>query len=1117
MKRKKQPKGRMWKITRSLSTLGGIQIGVMIVLFLAHMHHVAAQSTEVQVKTFMKNFPTYHMGPDQSMPYFKDFNVPGLKFFRGTRSVYPYTFINDYRPGKTNKEYEVVRLENEFIYVDIIPALRGRVQGAVDKRNDWDFLYYNNVIKPAEISVRSAWISGGLEHNHPRGHGYTQFEKISYDIIDGEDGSKTIVIAEVETVRMMKWEFEITLHPGKLYFETKGRFFSTSPFPVPFLSSNNAAMHTTEEMELIFPQETWASGHGFRPERKWPFYGTDGSNWNWLKNIKTQASAFADGTGLYLDYWGVYSHDDGIDAGTVVVSDHRTAPGKKYFTWGSHDFGKQWDHFLSDADGGYVELQQQAYFANLGYGYAALDPMEVKEFSVFWYPIMNTGGFVKATKEVAINFRRVGDHVMDLHIQPTSSYPNSTIEILKNGEMVHSFQVDLVTGEISAHKIDLSSSRSDTVGVRIVSAAGERLIWYANKLEEIRPENDRLPDKVHDSLSIDQLYAKGISNFHDPYGTDAEEIFAVILQRDPLESRTHRQLGIIRIKRGQYRQAITHLKKSLANDHFESHYQTHLYLGYAYLQLGDLTNAHVHLVQSSRRKSQLEASLFYLAQTEIHKGDFHQSLRYLEEIPISRLSHPAIHLLKAYLHRKLGDLSEASVDVSAAFDIDPLSFLGWTEKLNQYPGNAEVIEKINFLFDRKDHTFVGSDLYLEAAVFYLTLRDFDAALEILEVAEKHYRDGEYFYPFLEYYKGYCLWKLGRREQAKAYYLSASKRDFTNVFPYRTTTADVLQSVLDFSPDDPVALMYYGDLMYYLRRHDEAIEAWKKSYRLDDSNFRVARNLGVGLFVQTGQTEQTIDLLEEALVKSGNNLRIYNELEQMYNLRGDFDELEQLYDRNWAIIKRKGDFALSCADLYLRKGRYEDVLRVLEGTYFNAVERGAGQPIRHSRYAQAQIGLGEKLLIGGDPERSIRHLKAATEYPAYLNEVRVDKPVTVRVNYLLGKAFAQLGQQEKAKVFFTKAVDQAYNHISEDAIYRAKAMKALGRADAGKDLVRAVLTQLDDLDTKDMAVNAFIKSRAHEFLGNKDRAERLLAIATTKDKDVVYKARFASSFIRLRLK
>lgn len=1089
-----------------------IKTSLYLISFIFALNLSAQES--VEVKVFNKNFPTYNMGPEQEMPYLKDFNVPGLKFFRGSRSVYPYTFINDYRPGKHDKEYEVVRLENEFIYVDIIPELRGRIQGAVDKRNGWDFLYYNNVIKPAEISVRSAWISGGLEHNHPRGHGYTQFDKISYDIKNDEDGGVTIIIAEIEPVRMMKWEFEISLKPNQLYVETKGRFFSTAPFPVPMLSSNNAAMHTSDEMEIIMPQEGWTSGHAFKPMRKWPYMGADGADWTMLKNTRVQASAFADGTGLVADYWGVYSHDKHIDAGTVIVSDHRTAPGKKYFTWGYHDFGRQWDHFLSDEDGGYVELQQQAYFDNLGYGYAVLDPFEVKEFSVFWYPIMKTGGFIKATKEAAINFKRT-DKNITIILQPTEQFSNSTIEILKNDELVKTITADLNVGDIYTKEIEITSSESDVFKVNVKSEKQREIMSFATKVEEVEPEVDMLPKKELAELTIDQLYYKGMSDFHDQYSPMAEECFAEILKRDPLESRTNRQLGIINIKRGQYKTAIDYLKSSLKNDHFESCYQTYFLIGYAYLQLGEHTQAHVNLVQSSRKKAWLEPSLYYLAQKEVLLGNLDEAMRYLGEVPISRLTHPDIHNLKAYVARKKGNDEVAKKSLKKSFKIDPLNFVAYTEKLMLAEDKAKVTEKINFIFDREDPTFLGSQLYLETALFYMQLNDFDAATEILELAKAHFKTTNYEYPVLDYYLGYCKLQSGDKNAAKEIYKKASELSSIYVFPYRQYSIKVLESVLEMNPKDAMAQMYYGDLMYYLRQHDAAISAWEKSYQLDETNARVARNLGVGLFVKTQSTDRTIPLLEKAFELSGKNRRVYNELEQMYVLNQDFEKLEKLYDENWEVIQRSYEFALNCTDLYLRKNRYADALEVLKESYFNAVEKGAGQPLRYSRYQQAELGLGEQLMAKGEIKEAIKHLEASYIPLENMNEIKVAKPVTCRADYLLGMALKANGQKAKAKESFKKAVAQEYNVVSEDAVYRAKAMAELGNKKEADKLVVDLLAQLQVAD--ETAKNTYLKAVAIDYQGETVKAQNLIEEAKSKDKDVIYKTRFDSSYIKLNLK
>lgn len=1072
-----------------------------------------AQKDSVTVKVFNQVFPTYNMGPDDPNPFFKDFNVKGLDFFRGSRSVYPYTFMNDYRPGKKDVDYEVVRLENDLIYVDIIPQLRGRIQGAVDKRNNWDFLYYNHVIKPAEIAVRSAWIAGGLEYNHPGGHGYTQFSKTSYDIIEQEDGSKTVVVAEIEPIRMMKWEYEITLRPNQLFVETKGRFISTVPYRVPFVSSNNAAMHATDEMELIYPQETHASGHGFGGLKPWSEFSPDGSDWNWIKNIKTALSAFADGSGLLQDYWGTYSHDKGIEAGTVIVADHRVAPGKKFFTWGTHPSGKQWDHFLSDSDGGYVELQQQAYFSNLGYGYAVLDPFEVKEFSIYWYPIKNTGGFVQASKEVVVNFKRVGENSVKLDIQPTMDIPQAKVLVFKNDLLAEEFKMNLEVGEVYNKTLTLQSSEHDVLAIKIIDNKKRELLSYATKRNPVERVVNRIPNKEISEYSIDQLYSLAISNYQDPYGIDANMYIDEILKRDSLESRANRLLGTVFIKRGQFKEAIKCLNRSLINDHFESAYKSYFLLGYSCIRLGELDKAHEYLVQSSRNKTELDNSLYYLSQIEILKKNYHEALRLLSEVPESRLTHPDVYNLMAYIFRKLGDKEMAEEYLQKSFKIDPLNFVGYTEKLQLFESKEALIDKINFIFDRKDKLFIGSQNYIESAIFYMNLEDYEAAIQILGIAEENYKNERKIYPMILYYKGYCLMQTGKKKDAISYYKKASETDPTYVFPYRTESLDVLKSVIENYSNDAIAKMYYGDLLFYLRRHDEAIKSWEEAHLLDPNNYQVNRNLAIGKYAKEKDYDAAIELLEKAFARSNKNLRIYNELEQLYVLQRDFDKLEKLYDNNAGILSLKGDFALDAADFYIQVERFDDAKRVLNNTYFSAAEKDLGTPVRHTRYVEAYIGEGKKLLKQKKYKEAIDEFKMAYEYPEYLNEAKVNHPVTVRTDYYMALAYKNDNKKAKADEYFQKAILQRINPYSVATIFKAKALQETGREKEARSMVKEMLEKLSfDGSRPESAISDLLKSMAYDFLGNEENEKKYLKSALDKDFNVYMKAMYESSFI-----
>ena len=131
----------------------------------------APAADRVKVTVGPLELPTYSLGPDEKQPLFRSFRVPGQVVFRGDRSIYPYPKADNFQHESSVVTYQAITLENEFIKTVILPDLRGRLQGAIDKRNGRDFLYFNHVIKPADIAVRGAWIAGGIEWNHPGGHG----------------------------------------------------------------------------------------------------------------------------------------------------------------------------------------------------------------------------------------------------------------------------------------------------------------------------------------------------------------------------------------------------------------------------------------------------------------------------------------------------------------------------------------------------------------------------------------------------------------------------------------------------------------------------------------------------------------------------------------------------------------------------------------------------------------------------------------------------------------------------------------------------------------------------------------------------------------------------------
>lgn len=107
--------------------------------------------------------PTYEVGKPDKNPMFLEKRV-----YQGSSGkVYPYPTTETISHVKTDKKYQAVFLENEYIKVMILPELGGRIQRAYDKTNGYDFVYYNHVIKPALVGLAGPWISGGIEFNWP--------------------------------------------------------------------------------------------------------------------------------------------------------------------------------------------------------------------------------------------------------------------------------------------------------------------------------------------------------------------------------------------------------------------------------------------------------------------------------------------------------------------------------------------------------------------------------------------------------------------------------------------------------------------------------------------------------------------------------------------------------------------------------------------------------------------------------------------------------------------------------------------------------------------------------------------------------------------------------------
>lgn len=1063
-------------------------IGLPLLLLFSPIQLIAYPGEGVTATIIKLNLPIYPLGPDEQNPFFQDFNLPGMTYFRSNRSVYPYTFQNKYTQTKKDSIYEVVRLENEYIIADVIPALRGRLQGAIDKRNGWDFIYYNHVIKPAEIAVRSAWISGGIEWTHPGGHGYSQFNRISYRIMDEPDGGKSIIVGEIEPNRRIKWESKITLRPGQLFLETTGRIMSTKPYSVPFANSDNAAMKATDEMELIYPQKTSIVWHNNDPKTfPWPDPDGTGANYAWFKETKRIVSVFAMGNGLLEDWWGVYSHDKHIDAGTVIVSDHRKAPGKKYFTWGSHAQGRMWDTLLSDQDGPYVELQQQAFFNHLNYGYAKIDPMEIKEYTTYWIPVMKTGGFVKASRDLVLNLDTKNSGTLGFSLQATRKLDNCSVTISKNGNPFFTEKLTLDPQKPFSKKIKILYESNDLLDISITDPTGVELLNYSSQTEEVASSQYRIEKKESGEHTIDELFTIAKSNKYDPLGINTEESLRKILETDPKESRANRELAIIYYDRGLNETAKKHLLTSLENDHMEDSYYTYFLLGMINREEGNLSKASAYLKIASRKMEVKPLALVELIYISYIEGKYREGLALADELVREGTRHPVVYNLISYGNRKLGQTQLAELACQHALDIDPLSFSTWYERYLVSPG-PERKDEINRLFDRRDSIFLGTQLYIETAIEYMQWNDFEAAGGILKMAAENFTNSRYQHPLVYYYLGYCESMIRNQTLAKSYFQKASVMSVKFAFPYRRTTELVLNQAIDINPDDSNAWFMLGNLLFYHRRHGEAVNAWHKSAEKNPGNAIAYRNLANGIFFLEKDTLKAIQMLEKAAALESGDLRILQELDYSYEAYGEIHKRLTILEERKDLVKSSPDMALRMTDLYIIINNYEKALDIISTTYFPATEGSVQKNPRQARFAEAHIGIGSQFSKEGKHQEAIRHYLMALNYPGNLNEKEPERPVYTRVYYLIAQAWESAGSKRQAAEYYKKAASTSTRADSEATYYKALAYQKLGDSKNAKETISQLEAGISSLSSQQNDIKAYLQSLLYDLQGENQKAE-----------------------------
>ena len=980
------------------------------------------------------DIPTYPVGAPDRNPMFLDRRV-----YQGSSGrVYPHAVTDTVSDEKVMKTYTALCLENEYLYVMVLPELGGRVQRALDKTNGYDFVYYNHVIKPAMVGLAGPWISGGIEFNWPQHHRPSTFDPVPWQLSENPDGSCSILVGEIEQMFRTKGMSRLTLRPGKAYLEIENQLFNRTGQVQTFLWWANPAVAVNDHTRSIFPPDVYAvMDHGKRDVSDFPiahgvYYKMDysaGVDISRYKNIPVPTSYMA----AHSDYDFVGNYDDARQAGMLHVADHHVSPGKKQWTWGNGEFGQAWDRNLTDSDGPYIELMAGCFTDNQP-DFSFLMPGEEKRFTQYFLPYKQVGAVKNATRDVLVGLERA-DGQVTATAYVTGVFPGCVLTIEKDGAVIAEKREDL-TPEAAAQLT--ARDPGGLLTVRVRDRKGRTLVVYREKPQDHQtlPEPATAIPAPKDVPTGEKLWRYGTHLEQYRHATwDPMDYYQEGLRRDPDDVRLNVACAKLLVKRGLIAESEAYLRRAVASAteknpnpyDGECFYQ----LGLTLALLGRDEEAYDAFYKSAWNGAWQSAAYYRLGCIALRQGDAERALEHLT-LAVERNSRDMLARdARTMALRLLGRGEEAAALARETLRLDPLDAVA-SRELSLLTGTEECWDA---------HLSESPSPFIELALEYARCGLREDAASVLRTALRH---GESLlaYIYLSALTGDETWL----NQA-----AAACPD--GCFPHRQEDCLALESALCAQPGLAYAHYALGNYWYDKGQWQQAMACWEACIRLKSSFATAHRNLALVYYNRANRPMDALREMETAFACDPSDARVLMELDALckkLNVPAS-DRLSAL-EASPSLLGVRDDLAIEYAALLNQAGRHQDALDWINSRRFHPWEGGEGKA--PAQWRIALMALAREAMAQHSFEKAEALLtQAAGPYPHHLGEGRLPSTSEHDALYWLGRCLEQAGRSEDARTAYAQAAAGDcdigsvlyYNDQPPERLaYQGLALRRLGR-------------------------------------------------------------------------
>ena len=998
----------------------------LLPLFLLVPSQAQGRKPSVLARWETLEIPTYPLGPDDPFP-------PLYK-----SRVYPYPMQTSLSEKKEVRSWKAAVLENEWIRLEVVPDLGGRIYGALArKEGNFDFLYRNGVVKPALVGLRGAWLSGGVEWNFPSlGHTVTTVSPVFASLRRNPDGSATIFTGDTEWVRRMRWRVGITLYPDRSYIRVDTVLYNRTLLTRNGYYWANAAAHASRDAKVIFPPTDYVVTHGRRRVYSWPV--DHGMDLSLYREIPFPGDFFCARPG---DYNGVYYLES--DRGTVHAGNRWDCPGKKFWTWGTAPLGRSWERYLTDGSGPYIEIQS-GRLPNQADTWL-FEPRGVESWTEYWYPVGGMGGLTAASRDAALFAGRKGKK-LSLGLNVTRPFRDLSVLVEEEGAPAAVLRVGaLAPGEAFRKEVKLLGDGKN-YRVRVTDRTGRILLSWSPKKDRYRRPSPWKEPKPYSRMTAEELALEGLRLEKDWKPSAALALYERALAEDPAQMDALVFLVRARMKRGETEKALWLCRRALRED--RNRMEARYLFGLGGFRIGGLVIAEEALRPLTRRLGWKRAAWFLIGLIQGRRGKWAEGAESLARAAAGNPGDSLARALRAAFLRRLGRKEEARREIASLLRDDPLCAPARREA--ELLGMKGEDASLRDLIPLSGKTFYrGAEDYLELAWDYWKAGLREEALGVLQ----SYLDragGKRLYPMALYTMFWFLEELGEEKAARDLLEKAESLPADYVFPHRVESIAVLRDAIRRSPSSWKARYYLGTLYYGKGRKEEGAALWREAASKDPDCPVLMRNLALYEWKEEKNLWGARTWIRKVMKKHPGGKGVDPGFwAEAASIDPSFAEKAPKAARSDQRVQ------LTRAVYWIEQEDFDKAIEVLEAHTFHPWEGWTGA---RDAWVLARLLRGVKRLDQGFAGRALKDFRAALAYPENLGTGRPWRPMEQRTRFFEGLALEALGRVEEARAAFGKAADREAPPLSPFTVYRALAMAHLGREKEARSLLAKLLFQ-----------------------------------------------------------